>query len=319
MEITAPDILRKTHYGLRIYSHVLQAYYPNEVVLKLSGKKCKPAKNPFNKNKRTLLLENKDWIFYYQDSELLSFTGDPFDFAVKHYNLTGQPLLQKINSELNLRINEPYSFYGKLFNSSIKKWVDFPSVSIPKFSYFRKPIANPIPNYTVDLLQVYQLIKGDQFRITTEKLRQQKEKDETRKYKAWNFDYVTFSGIFSKRNNESLVKHSNLLTIDFDNINDVPKLKEVLLKDPFFETELMFVSPSGNGLKWVISIDLKQVNHSEYFIAVSNYLNHIYNITVDGSGKDVSRACFLCHDPDAHINPNYLTKNEEKIRSYKVA
>ncbi|MFN5784539.1 MAG: BT4734/BF3469 family protein [Flavobacteriia bacterium] len=39
---------------------------------------------------------------------------------------------------------------------------------------------------------------------------------------------------------------------------------------------------------------------------MSNYLKHNYRIEADPSGKDISRACFLCHDPNAFIHPKHL-------------
>ena len=47
-------ILSKTHYGIRIYAHILRLYYPSETVLSLSGRTCSPTKNPFNADKSTL-------------------------------------------------------------------------------------------------------------------------------------------------------------------------------------------------------------------------------------------------------------------------
>ena len=71
------------------------------------------------------------------------------------------------------------------------------------------------------------------------------------------------------------------------------------------ETELLFRSPSGNGIKWIIPVvNNNGHDHEYYFRAVSNYLKS-FGITVDKSGKDVSRACFLPHDPNAFINPKY--------------
>lgn len=59
------------------------------------------------------------------------------------------------------------------------------------------------------------------------------------------------------------------------------------------------------GLKWIIPIDLSEVNHQEYFKAVANYIHSNYGLEVDQSGKDISRACFLPHDPNVYLNPKY--------------
>ena len=77
----------------------------------------------------------------------------------------------------------------------------------------------------------------------------------------------------------------------------VEELRNKLLSDEYFETEMLFTSPSGDGLKWIIPIDLEEVNHQEYFKAVANYIQSTYGLEVDQSGKDISRACFLPYDP----------------------
>ncbi|MBK7652263.1 MAG: hypothetical protein IPJ20_18295 [Flammeovirgaceae bacterium] len=92
-------------------------------------------------------------------------------------------------------------------------------------------------------------------------------KQEARKYKASHFPYVTFSGTFLKRNDQSLQRHSGLITIDFDHVENVQELKARLLQDEYFETGLLFVSPSGDGLKRVIPIDLTKSKHQHYFKA----------------------------------------------------
>ena len=96
------------------------------------------------------------------------------------------------------------------------------------------------------------------------------------------------------------------MCLDFDHLKNLDALRAQLLEDEYFETQLLFRSPSGDGLKWIINIDLSQTNHSNYFRAVANYLKQTYSVEVDQSGKDVSRACFLPHDPDCFINQNLL-------------
>jgi len=45
--------------------------------------------------------------------------------------------------------------------------------------------------------------------------------------------------------------------------------------------------------------------HKLYFKAITNYFQKEYNIKLDPSGKDVSRACYLSYDPDLFLNENY--------------
>ena len=101
-----------------------------------------------------------------------------------------------------------------------------------------------------------------------------------------------------------LAVHKHLL----DHLQKPDELKERLLNDQYFETELLFTSPSGDGLKWVVSIDQSQGDHQFWFLAIANYLRQTYQVELDESGKDVSRACFLPHDAAVVINPKYLGK-----------
>ena len=116
--------------------------------------------------------------------------------------------------------------------------------------------------------------------------------------------------MFQTRNDKALISHSGLLCIDFDHLQNVDLLRNQLLQDEYFETQLLFVSPSGDGIKWIISIsppmgDLGGFSHSNYFAAVANYILQTYGVEVDKSGRDISRACFLPYDPQAYINPLY--------------
>lgn len=281
-------ILMKTRYGLDIYDLILQKYYGEGYVLRVSGMATLPVKNPFKDNKETLNIMLHSGAFCYYDQYNKDFKGDPFKFAQLHYQLEGKTLLAMLWEELNL------SLKGHL------------NVEVPVFSVFRHPVSNIFPEKEISLIEAYLGIKSTAYKERTNYLRGLKDKDQIRKYKATEFDYVTFSGTFSRRNDKALVKHSGLLTIDFDHISNIPKLKNQLINDEYFETELLFVSPSGDGIKWIIPINLDVCSHQEWFIAVSNYLNETYGLEVDSSGKDISRACFLPYDPEVYINPVYM-------------
>ena len=96
------------------------------------------------------------------------------------------------------------------------------------------------------------------------------------------------------------------MVIDIDQVKDVEKIKTTLLNDEKLRTELLFVSPGGNGLKWVIQSYPEKYEHSFFFQGVSAYLKKRYAIETDQSGKDLARACFICYDPNAYLNPQYL-------------
>ena len=173
------------------------------------------------------------------------------------------------------------------------------------FSFFRKPIRNVEPLRCITIPDIYRYIVGPYAQRQTETLRAIIDKDAARKYKAENVDFCTFSGTFRIRNKSHLLLHSELLCIDFDHVADIPSLRERLLHDDYFETELLFRSPSGDGLKWVIDIERKGWEHSRFYNAVYNYLVASGYPEPDKSGSDVARSCFIPYDPEAYINSKY--------------
>ena len=335
--IDKESILSKTHYGLSIYTHILRLYYPNEVILRLVERDCGFCRNPFNSNKETLHIfickENvlgnvldKEFA-RHEDSENTIPAGDVFDFAELHYKQQGDELLQTLNREMDLRIGEKYNFYTKKqISVTCPPCPKSPYVPYsPLFSFFKAPISNTKPHSETTLQKVYNAIVGNYYKERTEKLRAilaaplscgEGLGERSRKFKAVNFDYCTFSGTFTARSDKALIKHSGLLCVDFDHLQSVDTLRNQLLQDEYFDTQLLFVSPSGKGLKWIIQITpplnnldiLGIFSHNDYFTAIANYILQTYDVEVDKSGRDISRACFLPHDPDAYINPQHLKK-----------
>lgn len=311
--INQKDILQATHFGFYIYKRVLSYYYEDALALGLSGKKCLPAQNPFNENHPTLqvtvcFVPGNDGslveMFCHQDTERPDFKGNAFDFAALHYQLSGDELLEKLNTDLNLHIGE-----GKGEEEANEKtFVPVFVFEMPSFSFYNCPITNTRPNKQITLLQAYHLIKSDLYKERTLELRTITDPEAASQFKRINFDYVTFSGVFSKRSDQALVCHSGLLTLDFDHVENLTLVKEALRNDPSadLDIDMMFESPSGHGLKCITSIDVMQYSHKNWFESMALYLKKKYNLEVDRSGKDVSRACFLCHDPNAWIHPLYL-------------
>jgi len=181
-----------------------------------------------------------------------------------------------------------------------------------KFSFFLKPVTQQKPPHTnVTLRQIYKAINEPYYKQITQQLRSITDKRENRKFKAHNFCYATFSGTFTKRGAENLINHSGYMVLDLDGLEDIESVKLQLLKDPCFETQLLFVSPNGNGLKWVIEIDINgKYSHGQWFDAVRNYIKSTHGIEVDRSGRDVGRVCFISYDPTVFIHPKYLVNDD---------
>lgn len=311
------SVLDRTHYGLDIYAHILRKYYPGKTVLSFSGRTCSPARNPFNDDKPTLLVDIVDDEARHTDTENAIAQGNAFDFAELHHKLIDNELLQTLNSEMHLEIGEKKDFYShsKVTKSSPQSTVcsENQEETETYFSFFKAPIQNTKPYKSISLFDAYKYIIGDYAKQRTQKLRALLSQSSSlegqgaaRQFKATNFDYCTFSGIFTTRNDKALINHSGLLCLDFDHLKSVDLLRNQLLQDEYFDTQLLFVSPSGDGLKWIIPIDTSLTPHVKYFNAVANYILQTYGMEVDKSGRDISRACFLPHDPKAYINPQLL-------------
>lgn len=208
------------------------------------------------------------------------------------------------NAEANLEVTPEEVF--KAIAPTLK-----PSGEIPCISFFKAPVKNITPRMEINILDVYKAIRNGYYKAKTNTLRSL-ENDEKRQgeFKASQLDYVTFSGTFHKRSEPNLKTHSGLICIDIDHIDfsKLQDLKAELKKEPF--TILLFTSPRGNGLKLIVKISgITAETHKEAFEIVKIYIENKYSITVDKSGIDLSRACFLCYDSEAFINPN-LFKNE---------
>jgi len=212
----------------------------------------------------------------------------------------------------------------------------------PKFSIWKEPIAPPMspdtrpPAANIDLARIYKAITGPKLKARTQKGRDLyqaylkasssdtivdkngKERDGPKgkaakkpynSLKTSQLPYAAISGTFKYRNNEALVTHSGYLQVDIDKLgsaSELQKIKETLLNDPNIETELLFTSISGCGIKWIVCIDTAQRSQAEYVQAIGEYLMQTYSIEIDPACKDHARAMFLSYDPHCYINPNYL-------------
>ena len=177
------------------------------------------------------------------------------------------------------------------------------------FSFFRRPIQNLKPTAEWTLAQAWQYITSTDAAQATRRLRELSDKDQRRAFKSTQFDYVTFSGTFSKRGKKHLIKYSGLICLDFDHLTDVEDLFQRLLQDEYFDTLLLFRSPSGNGLKWIIHINIQDSSqHEEFFESLVCYCQQTYGVTPDEHCRDLGRACFLPYDPYAYLGTNLNTQ-----------
>jgi len=113
---------------------------------------------------------------------------------------------------------------------------------------------------------------------------------------------TTFAGVFSSRSIDGLEEYSGMIVIDIDKLSD-EQLAEycTAFKDDQY-IHAFFVSPSGKGLKILLKIDSSAEQHLAAFLCLEKYFKDTYGISVDKSGKDVSRLCYISYDPDLYLN-----------------
>jgi len=172
-----------------------------------------------------------------------------------------------------------------------------------KISIFRALIKNTVPSVNVSLADVFKVLRSEKYKNVTAELRSKTNKVERDLWKQNKLDYATSSGTFTKRANAGLIQHSNYFCVDMDHVGDkdaIEAMKQRVLK--VYKPALMFVSPSGDGLKIVYQIDTGQASHEQFFSAFQTFFRNEFNIEIDEKCKDVSRACFLCYDPECFMS-----------------
>ena len=154
-----------------------------------------------------------------------------------------------------------------------------------KVSGFKNALnTNPVGDFFID--DVLAGIKDGRFREKVEQLRSIKDKNAYAEAKT-NFPSVTVSGIFSQRNKRSLIKHSGLICLDIDNLDDVETVKATIKKDSFVYA--IFTSVSGKGLAVIIRIEPDPEKHLSSFQKLKEYFFMMYGLEVDNSCSDISR------------------------------
>lgn len=109
---------------------------------------------------------------------------------------------------------------------------------------------------------------------------------------------VTISGIFPSREDKACKLHSGLIAVDLDDIVGIDSIKAMLSHDPYVYA--IFVSVSGMGLCVVFQIEADK--HRDAFAGIADYLIKKYQILVDPSGVNPSRARYVSFDPHLYMN-----------------
>lgn len=159
------------------------------------------------------------------------------------------------------------------------------------------------PEGQITISDMVKLIRSDTLRAQIESIRAAKATgdDDVAARLKQGLPAVTISGLFGERKTGGLQAHSGLMVLDFDDVGPekLAALMPQLVGDP--HVQAAFISPSGAGLKVVVRIPADPAKHRAAFEAATAYFKQAHGVDADQSGKDVSRLCFLSHDPDAYL------------------
>lgn len=295
--LTQANIIRATRGGLKIYAFIFRKYGICEQIL-FDGNKSLPLRNPFNGGRRTLMIEMRGELAVHRDLQLAACTGTALDYAQLHFRSRDRAeLCRLLNQLLGLGLREHRDKDLARLNLEDVEWV-------PEVSFFKPPVSNIRPSVSLRLAELQQLIMGPRFEKITTELRSMTDPASRRRFKASRFPYVTFAGVFDRRHDGALKRYSQLMVFDFDHLPDVEEVRHLLLNRAGLETEMLFVSPSGHGLKWIVRVEPLAADYRNFFLSVSNYLKQEFGLQPDKAG-DLSRACFIPKDEFCYLHPRH--------------
>lgn len=120
------------------------------------------------------------------------------------------------------------------------------------------------------------------------------DKEKRNAYKK-NLPGICFSGEFTAREDNKLIKHNGFMVIDLDDVGLDYRQKLESCEYCY----ACWLSPSGTGFKMLIRIQ-DPAKHKEHF---AHFQKNLFP-ECDSSGKNVSRFCFESYDPEIYINEN---------------
>jgi hypothetical protein len=171
-------------------------------------------------------------------------------------------------------------------------------------------------NFTVpvekkSLLLIGKDIISDKYKTEVEEIRNliaQGNKAEADNKKKQLLAFTPSAVFTEKRQMPFLEMYSGFVHLDFDKLTleQLQTAFAIICKISY--TSLCFISPSGNGLKVFVEVSTELEHHDIAYLQVQKYYEDATGLKADPSCKDVTRLCFMSHDPNA-----YRTIQNEKF------
>ena len=182
-----------------------------------------------------------------------------------------------------------------------------------KITIFRNIKETDAPFHR-EVEHILERIKNGASKDLVKRIRKEQRKAERNELKK-QLPAICFSGVFTKRNDNSIQEHSGLICLDFDGYEkskDMLQDKENITKSPY--TYSVFISPSGQGLKVLVKIPQDIDNHVNYFNSLQKHYN---NNKFDVTCKNISRVCYESYDPLIYVNENSSLWDKIEEREYE--
>ena len=182
---------------------------------------------------------------------------------------------------------------------------------------YQKNFSNP--TLPVDEAQFWALVRAKQWNENIDKYRETGEASLKRKLPAFIFQ-ATFDETQSKKGKvgrwrkQSATRLTGLVVMDIDHIENPRAVFESWHLAADGRTKrtgilLVYVTPSGKGLKVVFKADVAMGNLIDNQHAMASELG---NVTIDESGKDSSRMSYICKESDILFIDKELFTYENK-------
>lgn len=142
------------------------------------------------------------------------------------------------------------------------------------------------------------LIQEGKYREYADKVRNAKTGEEMDRAK-FDAPGFSFSGIFERRGKDRLIRHSGIIAIDIDHLNESVFSEKVrLMENPYVYS--VFLSISGKGLKVLVKVpeSLDAERHKLYYKAIAED----FGVKEDKRAQDVARYTNVTYDPDLYLN-----------------
>ncbi len=166
-----------------------------------------------------------------------------------------------------------------------------------------KNFATPVEN--VSLIILSNRIASGKYKEQVEEIRDliAQGKTEEAQTKKQQLPAFTPSATFTeKRLLPNMEQYSGFVHLDFDKLSpeQLTAAFQIIAAIPY--TFLCFISPSGNGLKVFIEVNTGAEHHDTAYQQVMEYYQNATGLKADVKCKDITRLCFVSHDPQLYKN-----------------